>query len=222
MMSEPVAPGIVESDKEQLKEILSRHEYRTGADIREEGANWLGRGLNSLLRRLGGLLPDGTLPRSASEVISYLVILAGIGLLVFLLIWLGRRYSREWTLQDNRLRLTESELQQTYGDCLLLAEEAAAKGDYREGVRYVFLALLLYAADKGWVRMEQWKSNGEYALELAARQPGLKPLFAEARGLYDQVYYGMKDAAEADFTDILHKVAGVIAAEEGSHANHSG
>jgi hypothetical protein len=215
-----ISPSVTESDKELLQEILSGREYRTRSGMKEEGENWLVRAWDYLWSKLGGLMPEHAIPKSAADVISYLVILAGIGLVIYLLIWLGRRYAHDWKA-PGQIGLSEEELQQSYGDYLRMAEAAGQRGDFKDAVRFTFLAVLFYGDSRGWLQVEKWKANGEYAMELRSNKPAVKPVFDEAVLLFEQVYYGKREANAQAFTQLYHRVAGMVSGEEGSYGKSS-
>lgn len=205
-MSELLTPEQIQSDKQLLREILNNGEYNTPA----KKASWLEKLWDGLLDFLGRILPDHAVPHSLADALSYLFILVITGLLVYLLVWLARRYSRDWQL-SRAVTLSDAELGLSYRDYLSQAEAAGVNKNYSEGVRCCFLALLFYADANGWLKAEKWKANGEYALELGRGKAALKPLFVEVSRLFDQIYYGKQSAGQPVYEDLLLRVSSVIA-----------
>lgn len=212
----------LESDKELLRDILSDREYTSYYTVAGEGRSWIGRAWDFIVRKLAGLLPDTAVPRSAADFLSYAVILAGLVLLGYLLVWIGRRIAF-----DKRLRrsvgLTEGELSLTCADYLRQAEAALSGGtpELREGVRSALLAFLFYADGRGWLQVAKWKANGEYAMELkAAGRPEAQSLFGEAARLFDEVWYGKRETQPEELERLCRSVSVLIAGagEEEHHA----
>lgn len=208
-----------ESDKEVLRDILSGREYMSYHSADGSGRSWLRRVWDYLVEKLSDLMPDTALPRSAADLASYMVILAGVLLLVFLLVWIGRRIAFDRRL-PRRIGLSEKELASTYADYLRLAGEAASGGGagLQEGIRAVFLAFLLYADDRSWLKAELWKANGEYSMELAVQKPDVQPLFTEASRLFEEVWYGKRGARPEELQGLLQRVSQMIDREEGRYA----
>lgn len=204
----------LDQDKARLHDILSGREYRSGSGLREEGESWLSKGIGSFFRKISSLLPDHAVPRSASDIFSYLIIIAIAGLIVYVLIRLGRRYGREWK-GPSRTALSEAELAHSFEDYLQKAELAKSRLELKEAVRYTFLALLFYADSRDWVQVEKWKANGEYALELKARKPGLMPLFNDAVHMFEEVYYGSREAEPQVCQLLYQRVSQTAAGLEG-------
>jgi len=206
----------LEKDKEELRNILSGTEYEAYRTVGKEARSWLARAWEYVLRKLGELLPDHAVPRSAADFVSYLVILAGVALLVYLLVWLGRRLQTESRL-SRKLGLTREELQLTYRDYWRRAEAAGTTRDYREGVRNAFLCLLFYSDAQGWLKVEQWKSNGEYAMELRAKKPEVLTRFTLAAQSFDQVEYGKK-IPDAELLNLVMESVGRLLYGEGERS----
>jgi hypothetical protein len=217
-MSEVQTTPNLESDKEVLRDILSDREYTSYYTAAAEGRSWIRRVWDYIAGKLADLLPDTALPQSAADLMAYAVLLAGLVLLVFLLIWIGRRIAFDRRL-SRRIGLSKEELAYTYADYLRQAGSAVTGGEaeLQEGVRAVLLAFLFYADHRRWLKVEQWKSNGEYAMELRTGKQEIQPLFAEAARLFDEVWYG-KGAARPDELERLYRsVSQLIAVEEGRH-----
>lgn len=209
----------VESDKERLRDILAGDAYQSRTDLGEEGRSWLARMLGKLWDAFVSLFPAGAVPGSAAYILFWLLALLCAGLLVYGIVRLIRRYSHEWRTGRQTV-LTSAELKQTFGDYLRQAEAAGREQNYREGIRLAFLGLLFYADARGWLKVEKWKANGEYLMELRVKCPGLVPLFRESSLLFEQVYYGGSMAGEQDYTALYSRVM-LAASKEGYHGEAS-
>jgi hypothetical protein len=68
--------------------------------------------------------------------------------------------------------------------------------------------------------VESWKTNWEYAAELAGTDPAWVELFHDSSLVFDQIWYGNAEATEHVFTTIYDSVAVLLEKEaEKRHAN---
>jgi len=210
-----------EAEKEALREILSGDEFT--AYMKEdsgEGENLLIRLLNELFEALGRLFPEIEMTEGSSEVLGYFIIAGGmlalLGLSWFLLrlIWVERRAKRRKAVVRGR------ELEQPPVDVAARAREAAARGDYREATRLLFLALLLSFEQQELLRVAAWKTNWEYAAELEGRGGRWVPLFRESALRFDTVWYGERPITAEEYEAWRLQVEAAIAAAQ--HAAGTG
>lgn len=76
---------------------------------------------------------------------------------------------------------------------LSYAQELAAKGDYRLAIRAVFLAQIAFLADKRLIVIARYKSNRDYARELARRAhayPKSLESFRQSSRIFESIWYG--------------------------------
>lgn len=81
-----------------------------------------------------------------------------------------------------------------------MAQDLQARGEYRLAIRALFLATLARLSHLGFIRIARFKSNRDYARELARRAhiaPELLDTFAESAHVYDAIWYGTHHADEA-------------------------
>lgn len=209
-----ITPAELAADREKLNEILSGGEYEAYRTAAAEGENALKRLFVKLWEIIREWLPDTAVPRTYADVISYVVIFAGLTLLVWLLVWIGRQLAGNRTV-SRKIGLTEEELKGAssarFLEQALLAERSS---DYKESVRFLFLALLIYANERGWLRAERWKANGEYALELKANKPELLPLFRSTASLFERVWYGSMEADQESVVRLRHDIEAKLTSRE--------
>lgn len=201
----------IQEDKAKLQEILARSEYKEYENKGFSLINEIGHGIRYILKQLAKFIPDKFLPssNSAISIISYLVIAAGVFLLGLLIYWL----SKQWTVQRHltkRLQLSEQELELSYQTYLDNADRAAEVENWKEGARYLFLALLFYCEHRAWIRIEKWKTNGEYRAELQIRQPSILREFAEGALLFDRVWYGKRAIDAAEYKSMLQRIEPIV------------
>lgn len=181
-------------DKERLAEILSADEYAVRSG---EGESWLDPLLEHIVETIARLLRHADVPPGAASTLSGAIIAAALIGLVVLICWLVRRMVR--AEQRKAALLARGEHIRTHADCLREAKELGQRGEWREGMRLMFLSLLLYLQERSWIRVETWKTNWEYMDELRDRQPDLEPLFRRHAHAFEQVWYGRKSVDEAVF-----------------------
>ncbi|MFZ5597208.1 MAG: DUF4129 domain-containing protein [Bacillota bacterium] len=186
----------LEEDREHLREILSRDEF-TAYHVNKE--DFPGRLLERLWEKImellslvpvpGGHAKDFLVPAVAAVLVA-LLLYAGYRMVMSLL---GRRR----LLRDHGGKVESSPGR--YTDLLLRARELGATGEWREGIRYAYLALLFYMESKNWIRVEKWKTNFEYMLELNESNRELSEAFRSRAGIFERVWYGKGAVDESLF-----------------------
>jgi hypothetical protein len=84
----------------------------------------------------------------------------------------------------------------------LLIEEAIRGGDYRKGIRLLFLKGLKTLADKGLIHWEQGKTNHDYLAELSNED--LKAGFNELNYYFEYAWYGNFSITHDMFLKVQH------------------
>lgn len=197
----------IADDKAKLQEILSRDEFsayhRQGFDL----SDWIADRIKALYywfsELMDGLFPNSLPPLSngMADLISYVVIAAGLGLLAYLIYWFASQLMVQKRLAMP-INLSEDQLKQSYVTYMQQADQSANEENWKEGARHLFLALLFYCHTKKWIKVEKWKTNGEYAQELRVSQPNLLKIFAEGAHVYDEVWYGKKTIDASAFREL--------------------
>jgi hypothetical protein len=205
------AAAAIQEDKAALQKILAHYEYNLSHDGGFDLRNLIVQGLRFIFKQIAKFIPENFLPTSigAINLISYLVIAAGLCLLGFLIYWL----SKQWTVQRHLakgLLLSEQELKLSYHIYLRNAGNEAEAANWKEGARYLFLALLFYCEHKAWIRIEKWKTNGEYMAELQRKQPAMLREFAEGALLFDKVWYGKKAIDAEEYNAMLRRIEPIV------------
>ena len=80
-----------------------------------------------------------------------------------------------------------------------LALELAGRGEWRSALRAWFLSLLAALDARHLVRVQRYKTNADYARELARRahaMPALAPLFGESARVFEESWYGTCEVTE--------------------------
>jgi Domain of unknown function (DUF4129) len=197
-------------DKERLNEILSSEEFNRQSD---EGEGWIEKAVNFFLDLIARLFQVSEIPTGAAGTVSTsILIVTVIGLLVFIY-WLIRKMV--WQKKQERPLLVSGEKIRSHRDYLNSARQLGQQAEWREAVRHLFLALLVYFQWKTWIRIEQWKTNWEYADEIAYNQPEAQDLFRRHARSFEQVWYGQEEIDEQLFWQQLTELEKLLG--EGGH-----
>lgn len=183
------------AERQQLTEILQRAEFRDPAD------NPVSKFMRELRERIMELLTEllqtlfGGARGATFESGLRAVILAAGAVALFLLARsiaqaIGRRKRAEKKKREKRTVLGE-ELDETTtaADLATAARELAARGEYRDAVRKLFVALLYQLDERKIVRLQAEATNREY-LALVRRVSRLHPPMAAMAETFDRVWYG--------------------------------
>lgn len=157
---------------------------------------------------------------AGANVVMIVIVVALVGLLIFLLLQFRRKDGEE-----------ESEGERTgYGEAALssdpmsalskrpetwagLADELAARGEYREAIRHLYLALLSHLHRGGVIDYDPTKSNWDYLFGF--KGPGdAKHAFRELTRRFDFAWYGNLDVTEAAYRAFRTIVQPLLASPE--------
>jgi hypothetical protein len=175
--------------------------------------NWI----DKLINWLVDLLPSADHRTASSDKnwiasVRVAVIVLLIGLLCTLVYILWRSWRRRQTAQaEIAATAVEStpdlEDESTTADdlpvnrWLELARELTEKGSLRQAIRAIYLAILADLAAHELIKIEKFKSNREYEIELRRRahqQEGLLKVFSKSREIFECVWYGMYKISRPD------------------------
>lgn len=198
------------ADKEKIREILSRPEYREKEDtfIGRTIKKGIAKAREVLMRvfeSFSGLLARifGA-SRSGGLFSSVLLLILLIGAL-FLAAWMISHIKPPKRRSKKRVILGEEvEADATPRDLADAAIAAAARGDFRSAIRKLYVSLLYELADRQILELEDSATNHEYLAKVA----GHLPVFTPMRYLtdrFDFVWYGMFPSSEEDFSSCLDR-----------------
>lgn len=141
-----------------------------------------------------------------SKILKILVVLLGIGLLVYLILKITggdalfarkdksiRPGSLHWQIETMSDRLMESELEG-------LTSKAIENEDFPLAIRIYYLMTIKALAQRNLLRWQPDKTNRDYLLEL--RRHPIRPLFGEVTLIYERIWYGDKALKKREFDDI--------------------
>ncbi len=201
------------------KQILSRPEFQTTPEVSDDAnpadpeapdePGWLAKLFKALWEWLSKQSPrernDDPVkvePSSSPEMaganavmIGAIVLVAGV--LLFILIRSFKRKKTEQTEFDESGGLTEQRLDQDTMSAISrppetwagLADELAARGEYRDAIRHLYLALLSRLHRDGVIDYDPTLSNWEYLFAFKGSS-ALKAAFKELTSRFDFAWYG--------------------------------
>jgi hypothetical protein len=196
----------LQEDKERLQQILSQKEYMA---YRQGGQSSSWDWLRPIWNKIKSLFPHVEISHGIGTGLAYGIVIAAIAVAAFAIYWFSRQLIRQKRLKDAAY-LPEKGAIRSYGYYWREAAELATSKLWREGVRFVFLTLLFCLEERGRIRVEKWKTNWEYASELAETEPSLSGVFRDCSLLFERIWYGKEEVTESDFTGMYERVAQVV------------
>jgi hypothetical protein len=186
-----------------VEEVLSRQEYLDAQpSLVQRVWGWL---MDQLLRIVGELLDS-----SAGSLLGLAVFVVLLLALVGLALWLARGLSRDPTRQagthDQPGRLPEAWLAD--------AERLEAAGDWRQGLRCRYRALIVTLSARGVVEEIPGTTTGAYRRQVEVAAPDAAGAFAAATELFEHAWYGNRPTGDAE-SHRFRTLAGEVSATAG-------
>lgn len=198
------APAQAEPMRSRLQEVLARREYTTASqaqDLLGRLERWLESALSSLLDGIG--LPTEGASWLADALLWLLLTLAVLALagVVFMLARGVRVPPRALPVLDEP---AHEGLDRPSRGWLEVAEEEAARGDYRAALRYAYLAFLRLLEERGVLRLDRDRTNWEL-VEQVPEGPAREDL-AEATRLFESRWYALRPADAEEYQALRRRV----------------
>jgi len=209
-----------------LRNILNRPEYQPRPHVEDknilaEAVEWIFKKLWELLKDLfKPLAPPSSAPVAAPPLeigfigqgMIYIVYAVG-AILAVIVIWKLIQYYRRRNKESGDETKPAADLILEPGESrdpdehFLLAEQAAANGDYRRAVRHLLLSVILYLDRNDYVRFQNCKTNQEY-LDLVLQadidfKSELHGHLTVMMRIYDRSWYGMQSANRSEYETCL-------------------
>jgi hypothetical protein len=196
--------------REKIRQILDRPDYqareesRLGAFLRsiwQAVSNFLSDLFQAFIRMLNRLFGTSTEASWISRVIIIAVLFAAFigAMLIALKIKPRKRRSKKRTVLGEDIEAGTSP-----EDLAESAMAAARAGDFRTGMRKLYLSLLYDLAERGLIELEENATNYEY-LSRVARFTSLVPAMRYLTDRFDYFWYGMFPSTEKDFSAYLER-----------------
>jgi hypothetical protein len=209
---------IVEPDADQG--VIAKFFTKVGQMIRDRlraVAEWLGKLLRNLFPR--SRQPQSSTSSSYGWILSLQVLLyvlaavALAALAIFLMrIWRNRSRSPALTASEPIQPIPDLADENIRADQLpedgwtKLAHELLARGEFRLAMRAFYLASLAHLAARNLISIARFKSNRDYARELARRAHSIENLpviFRDNISLFERIWYGTHEAT----LELVHQFA---------------
>jgi len=199
--------------RERIREILSRSEYRErGEDritayiksLRERALKTISDFLRNLLQIIFG-------SERASSMIGRFIIIGLLLAACYGVYRLARKIS--WGRRGSKKRIVmgeEIDASLTADGLAEAALAAARAGDFRAGVRNLYISLLYELAERGIIELEPYTTNHEYLMKVSDRA-GLAAPMRYLTDRFDYFWYGMFASSEQDFAAFLERYKEAIA-----------
>ncbi|MEW5741823.1 MAG: DUF4129 domain-containing protein [Myxococcota bacterium] len=231
-------PSDASASRDAAKRILARPEFQTVVDRPKdappdeaESQSWLGKWWDDFwkaifewLRRREPSddrveLPSGGGGEMVGANLVMLVAIAVVaGVLLYILLRGWKRKKPEDAAVDESGAVSESALTDDPMSALSrppegwagIADQLAARGQFREAIRHLYLALLSRLHRDGAIDYDPTCSNWEY-LSAFKGPADLKAPFRELTRRFDFAWYGNLDASESSYATFRHTAAPLLA-----------
>jgi len=183
--------------QETLRRILSQKRFREEGQKSDKRSNtWVAK-VNWNF--------DGNLLR-------YAVLFIGIAALILVTVYLMKGI-RDNLISDVQERKTETIAEEpiTAKDALNQAQEFETHSDFRNAIRALYLATLLYLHERDILTYDKSATNREYLRQLEG-QPSLQNALKSAVYIFDDVWYGYKPCTAdtlAEYRSLVKMLEGV-------------
>ena len=164
-------------------QILSQARYhQPPKSIPERINDWLAEQLGRLIEALAG--GGGRF----GALIAWLILLGALGAVIYLLARYGRLSLPAVAADPEPAVMVE--LTRTAAEWRAEADRLEAQGRWAEGLRCRHRALVADLVRRGVIADQAGRTAGEYARDVATRQPDAAGAFAAATELFEAVWYG--------------------------------
>ena len=191
--------------RELADQILSDPRYDEPArSIPERIMEWIGERLTDLVEVLAG--------GGGGTLLAWAILLGAAGAVIYLLVRYGRITLPAVAADPEPEVMVE--LTRTAREWRDEADALEAAGRWAEGLRCRYRAVVADLVRRGVIADQAGRTAGEYARDVAARQPDAAPAFAAATELFEAVWYGGASTGPAEaarFRDLEDRVLAVRA-----------
>lgn len=184
--------------RQRLRDILARGEFHSanGPSLRDLLLNRI---LSWLARLLDKLSPSGHSRLDPFQILVYLFI--GVALIV-LVLWTVRHLRRPEEEHAKREVIPFSPSARGWRVWLAEARTLAQRQDWRNAIHLAYWAGISFLEEQGAWRPDRARTPREY-LHLVGLRSARYPALSALTRKFEVVWYGHRDAAEADFQETL-------------------
>jgi hypothetical protein len=189
--------GDLEQSRRKLDEILSRHEFRKVQGPSAGAILWA-----KIYRFLSRFFRVGYRAKMALDFLQVLVYLLIGAAVVAVAIWVIRRLSAPQEELDGRSVMPFAPSAKGWRSWLAEARTLAQRGDWRNSIHLAYWAGISFLEENGAWKPDRARTPREYLRLLGTRTPQY-PVLTRLTRKFEIVWYGHRDAGEADFQEIL-------------------
>jgi len=169
--------------------------------------NWLGR-----LLRAAGL---GGVPEPLTRALTALLVLVAAVIVAVVVVGSSRGLLGSLTPSPSTIAAAQpGEALRDPAVAVARARAAAAGGDYREGVRYLFLAMLLELDARDVLRFDPSAATRDLVRQARRSERGVGDLLDGAARLFERTWYGHVATHETDYAAMEALATRIAAAQE--------
>ena len=204
-----ISPGREEEVRSELQAILSSGEFSP----RPQGPGLLeriGRMIKGLVDWIYDKITGMNLPRNPLSTkgvrlspealllmkIAGIIILAVFVAVIVLFLVRNLKFSKRLRRMGDETLLTSLREPDTVLD---MALGCAGRGDFKQGIRYLFIALLLELNRANYIKIEKSKTNSQYLRELAENGFGMRHDMREFSQDFNRFWYGNAEPEKSKF-----------------------
>ncbi|MED4207142.1 DUF4129 domain-containing protein [Neobacillus mesonae] len=200
--------------RDELKDILNQKEYRVYDESKGLLETWWEKAKNWLYEKLQDLFPSVNIDESAAGSVLLIVIVIVLLILAVFALFLLRNHRRNRGLRKQMPLQSMQELTWSFARHVSEAERLEASGDFAGAVRHLFLGLLLFYHEKGWLEARIWKTNWDYYEELRKIDHKRAEQFFHLAQFFDEVTYGEQEVEKEEYLRFLADIMKEFKVEE--------
>ncbi|MBS4189528.1 DUF4129 domain-containing protein [Bacillus sp. FJAT-49705] len=186
--------------RDEIQKILNDKEYKVYYNESKNALElWWENAKEWIADQLAKLFPSITPSNGTAGFILIIIIVAVIALLGIIVFFLVRNQYRNRLLREKNPLQSMKEMDWSYQKHLMEANKLGALEEYTLSTRHLFLALLLYFHDKGWLEARIWKTNWEYYDELRKENQKWADQFFNLALLFDEAAYGEREIKKEEY-----------------------
>jgi len=191
----------------RLRQVLSRREFRQS--LAERGLSALiSRIFQFVMRLLARILEAAG---KAARVVGWLFLGAGLLGVMLMAISLAIRITQAGKRAPKKPEAESQPAAQegpaTEDEALSDADAALKRGNYRDALRSLYRALLLFLARQGAINYGRGITNWEYVRTVRAASTALAEPLAASTVLFEPRWYGSVPATPADYEALMNQYA---------------
>ncbi|WP_342042224.1 DUF4129 domain-containing protein [Bacillus sp. OTU2372] len=197
--------------RDDIEEILQKQEYQVYYD-HSNGLleTWWEKAKEWIASQLEKLFPSIKSASGASSSILITIIVIVILLLAFAAFIVIRNTRRNRLLQNQKPLQSLKERNWTYVRHLEEAEKLESLEEYTESTRHLFLAMLFYYHEKGWLEARIWKTNWDYYDELRKVGQQNAEEFYELAHFFEGAAYGEHEVSPEEYRPFRTKIRDIL------------